>query len=249
MAIKIDSAKHVIHEKKLLSITKQFHSEIDQKLSNKEYGFFMKKDKAKWYYNKSRIGFYFDLFHCIKSNGIEFNAKRIMDFACGGGYLLRVIEENSSPQELHGIDYLPDAVEFANLILTKGQVMKGNILEPTNKIFDIIIATEVLEHVVDPDTIINNLWSNTSKKNGALIITVPDGRLDRLDALELNEKTGSYSGHINFWSPESFYYYINKIFYKVPELKSNLTAINVYHIPDRYNNYNNKVCAIILKAD
>jgi hypothetical protein len=37
---------------------------------------------------------------------------------------------------------------------------------------------------------------------------VPDGRVDSYSANEFNAELQSYGGHINFWSPESWRYFL-----------------------------------------
>lgn len=44
----------------------------------------------------------------------------------------------------------------------------------TNKKFDVIILTEVIEHIADPDTIISKVYS-LLKPNGILILSLPNG--------------------------------------------------------------------------
>ena len=62
--------------------------------------------------------------------------------------------------------------------------------------------------------------------NGKLIISVPDGRID------------TFSGHINFWSPESFKIFIEKTI--------NYTEMGMYVVQFHY--INNKNICIIKKS-
>lgn len=60
--------------------------------------------------------------------------------------------------------------------------------------------TEVLEHLVHPEAALRKL----AKVGRTLLLTVPDGRRDTTEAMQFNPEWGSYRGHVNFWSPESW---------------------------------------------
>ena len=134
-------------------------------------------------------------------------------------------------------DYLSDAVDFAKKINKKSQVQKKNIVEidPKNNKWDIIFATEDLEHMVDPESLNAKLLKLFSI-NGTLIITVADERKDQLEAFQYNEDNKFYVNHINFWSSESFGIFMNKLLGRKA-----ITGV----IEDRKSNLNNKLISII----
>jgi hypothetical protein len=68
----------------------------------------------------------------------------------------------------------------------------------------------VLEHTVDPEAVVRRLLDIVSA-TGTLILTVPDGREDHLPAKEYHSEFESYAGHINFWSLESWRYFLARI--------------------------------------
>ncbi|MHC4917529.1 MAG: class I SAM-dependent methyltransferase, partial [Planctomycetota bacterium] len=60
-----------------------------------------------------------------------------------------------------------------------------------------------MEHLVDPAAAVENLLGML-ESGGRLVLTVPDGREDSVPAGSGSIESGSFSGHIHFWSPESW---------------------------------------------
>ena len=95
----------------------------------------------------------------------------ICDFGCGNAGLIREIETKTSNQ-IWGYDLWPANVEDAHLKGNKDNVFyKDFIVESDIKYPDIAICTEVLEHLVDPDTFIKKLLDN---KVEYIIASSPD---------------------------------------------------------------------------
>jgi hypothetical protein len=96
----------------------------------------------------------------------------ICDFGCGNGGLIREIE-NKLPNKIWGYDLLPANVDDAH--------SKGNTRNISYKDFvtdevgleypDIAICTEVLEHLVDPDTFLKKLLNNNVQ---CIVASSPD---------------------------------------------------------------------------
>ena len=83
---------------------------------------------------------------------------------------------------------------------------------PYTGYFNIIFCSEVFEHMIAPDQSLTALIPLLAP-GGTLILTVPNGRNDQSSAGERRDDTRddtSYSGHINFWSPESWTFFLRK---------------------------------------
>jgi hypothetical protein len=78
----------------------------------------------------------------------------------------------------------------------------------------------VLEHLLYPGKALLNLVS-AIKPGGGLLITVPDGRKD------------TYSGHINFWSPESWQIFIQEGTEGLKVTTGNISGRNLYALISR----------------
>lgn len=95
----------------------------------------------------------------------------ICDFGCGNAGLIREIQSKVS-NKIWGYDLCPsnvkDAYEKGN---TDNVFYKDFVIEPDIQYPDIAICTEVLEHLVDPDTFIKKLLNNGVK---FIIASSPD---------------------------------------------------------------------------
>ena len=149
------------------------------------------------YLSNDRIIFYNELISLTVKQGIVFKNKAILDVGCGSGALLNEINKKYHDCDLTGIDLSRTAIEYAR------KKMPGILFEvkdifqsSTEKKYDIIFCTEVLEHLLNPALSSKKLL-NLMPDDGILILTVPNGRKD------------NFIGHINFWSPESWPLFLN----------------------------------------
>lgn len=194
--------------RKLLGLVREGELVIDPILENSKDRFdylFKNEGFLKGYLDKSRIEFYKELIQIIQNKNLFKNSNFIADFGCGTGHLLNFINKLYPEKELFGSDFSESAIQIAikNLPGCTFDVLDIYENKPDFSCkFDMIFFTEVLEHLIDPNLALINLL-NMLNINGVLIITVPDGRID------------TYRGHVNFWSPESWQFYIKSI------LKSN----------------------------
>lgn len=95
------------------------------------------------------------------------NSDKVLDFGCGGGFLLK----NIKCQEKTGVEINKVARDFCN------DVNNINCFEKIDEIqdntFDVIISNHCLEHVDSPIKILKQLY-NKLKKDGKIIIVVPN---------------------------------------------------------------------------
>ena len=111
----------------------------------------------------------------------------ILDFGCGGGFLLKNLEAKTKV----GIEINPIARDYCN------KELKIDCYESIEKIkdnsIDVIISNHALEHTSNPNEIIALLYKKL-KKNGTIIFVTPlDSFLYRYDKDDVNKHLFSFS--------------------------------------------------------
>src|SRR3989338_3443876 len=77
--------------------------------------------------------------------------RRILDVGCGDGVLLSLIGQG----RLYGVDPDPDSIDFAAAkIKAKLVRAKAEKLPFSNNFFDVVLATEIIEHLSQPERLI-----------------------------------------------------------------------------------------------
>ncbi|MGO3648237.1 methyltransferase domain-containing protein, partial [Agrococcus casei] len=127
----------------------------------------------------------------LKSHRVTLNKKKVMDAGVGPGYALAEVMKRYAPRSVHGIDYSEVAISSCRELMPEGQFTVGSLYEPLPESYDVVLCTEVLEHLDNPEAAVDRILESLSP-GGTAVFTVPDGRVDvsRL--------------HLNFWSPESW---------------------------------------------
>jgi 2-polyprenyl-3-methyl-5-hydroxy-6-metoxy-1,4-benzoquinol methylase len=102
--------------------------------------------------------------------------KRVLDVGCGAGSFGKVLKE-SGVQEVWGIEYSKDAASIASKKLDK--VIQGDIIDALSELpdgyFDVIVFNDVLEHLVDPYTVLSSL-KKVLNKQGMVVASIPNVR-------------------------------------------------------------------------
>ncbi|WKV12907.1 methyltransferase domain-containing protein [Marivirga harenae] len=100
----------------------------------------------------------------------------ILDVGCGNGIISLNLGELG--YNVHGIELSEDAIKiakdqnkFSNVIFEKAN---AETLKLEGKKYDVVICSEVLEHLNQPENLLEEL-RYLIKNNGALIVTVPNG--------------------------------------------------------------------------
>ena len=117
----------------------------------------------------------------------------IVDIGCGAGDLLAEIISRVPGVNIHGLDFSSKAIEAAKRKFLNGafkQFVIEKQLPYEDSLFDIVMCTDVLEHLEYPRFVINELL-RICKSGGYIFIVVPDGDVDQ------------FLGHYWFWNQES----------------------------------------------
>ncbi|MDQ3020503.1 MAG: class I SAM-dependent methyltransferase [Bacteroidota bacterium] len=175
----------------------EINSPIEHNTPKRMNEFFSDPGMLEQYLGDDRMKMYKEIVSIAQRHNINSNSKSVIDIGCGTGHLLYFFLKNYKPASVTGIDFSDSAIEVARKTIPEGNFFIHNLYEKLNKKFETILCTEVIEHLLDPDTALSNIMEMMSE-NSACLLTVPNGRLDQ------------YEGHINFWSPESWEVFIKK---------------------------------------
>lgn len=165
--------------------------------------------------SKEHQKFFTELITLLGQHNIGLDDKTVADVGCGIGNLLSHIGQRYSLTSSYGYDFSQAAVDFAMKRGLNSVFYQHDIYKDLGIKFDFIFCTEVLEHLLYPGKALSNVLSAV-KPGGGLLITVPDGRKD------------TYSGHINFWSPESWEIFIQEKAEGMKVTSGVITGRNLY---------------------
>lgn len=144
----------------------------------------------------------------------------ILDVGCGEGFTLKKLEDAGIGKELEGVDFLDTAIHLGRKQFPQFTFKQGNIyaLPYKDNSFDLLICSEVLEHLEHPDEALKELFRVTKKY---VLFSVPNEPWFMTSNF-LRGKNWSRMGndieHINHWTSFSFVKFI-KTEFKVRSLK------------------------------
>jgi glycosyltransferase involved in cell wall biosynthesis/2-polyprenyl-3-methyl-5-hydroxy-6-metoxy-1,4-benzoquinol methylase len=116
--------------------------------------------------------------HCLKTQNIS---PRVLDYGCAHGHYTMPMAKLFPKGDFVGIDISDRAVKAARKWAERDGVTNASFIQmfdgvlATQDKFDIIIAGEVLEHVIDPWALLES-FRQALKPGGCLIVTTPHGR-------------------------------------------------------------------------
>ena len=124
--------------------------------------------EAHRYASLPRINYVENLLSGVKSS-------LILDLGCGDGSIARRIGSIVSADEVFGADILREAVEKANSLGVKCfQIdLNKDVLPFDDEYFDLCIALELIEHLIDPDVFIKEV-KRVMKPNGIFLLSTPN---------------------------------------------------------------------------
>jgi ubiquinone/menaquinone biosynthesis C-methylase UbiE len=144
----------------------------------------------------------------------KLSPQSILDVGCGEGFTLEKLRENKIGKELMGIDFSKSAIEIGKKMHPSLTLKQGTIyhipLKPNS--FDLIICSEVLEHLKYPEKALQELVRVT-KKN--CIISVPNEPWFMLANLLRGKNLSRWGNdieHIQHWSKRGISAIVEKYF-------------------------------------
>lgn len=161
--------------------------------------------------------FYSQLLSLIK----PLKPESILDAGCGEGFSLNQLKENNIGKKLEGLEYSKISINLGKKVFPHLNIKKGSVynMPYKNSSFDLIVCTEVLEHLEDPKKGLLEIM-RVSKKY--IIFSVPNEPFFMLGNLLRGKnlkRFGNDEDHINHFTIYSFQKLLKKNGLKVRELK------------------------------
>lgn len=148
--------------------------------------------------------------------------KNILDVGCGEGFTLSELKQNNIKAEMEGVDSLNEAIELGNRTNPDLKLRKGDIynLNYKDNSFDVVLCTEVLEHLTDPKKALAELKRVTKRY---LILSVPNEPWFTIQRFLRGKNTlglGSHPEHIQWWTNSTFQEFVKSLDLKILNVKS-----------------------------
>ncbi len=144
----------------------------------------------------------------------------LVDVGCGEGHLTNILQiEFGKNCSIDAFEYESDTVKRANKLYPKLNIRQGDIRTlVVNKEHDVLIASEVLEHIPDVENGITHCKS-LAKVCVFSVPNTPRFCLANIMRLKYLSSLGRPPGHIHLWSSDSFKGFLSKYFSSV-EIKT-----------------------------
>lgn len=136
----------------------------------------------------------------------------ILDIGCGEGFMLSRLYEEKIGSHLEGIDSLKTAIDIGKKIHPQLTLKQGSIYDLPYKdnSFDLVLCTEVLEHLENPTKARKEL---VRVAKTYLLLSVPNEPIFRLSNFLRGKNLSRWGNdieHINHWSSRGFVQFVTK---------------------------------------
>src|SRR4030042_13109 len=100
------------------------------------------------------------------------DSKNILDLGCGYGQILQAIKEEYPKKNLTGVEISPVRIDFLNKKIPNCKFLCKDVCDTKlkDKSFDLIISTQVIEHLEDDKELVNEML-RLCKKKGYIYVT------------------------------------------------------------------------------
>jgi 2-polyprenyl-3-methyl-5-hydroxy-6-metoxy-1,4-benzoquinol methylase len=136
----------------------------------------------------------------------------ILDVGAGEGFTLARLSLEKIGKKLEGIEYLEEAIELGKTLHPKMVIKQGTIyqLPYRDNSFDLVISTEVLEHLDSPEKGLQELI-RVSKKY--VLVSVPNEpwfTIQRFIRGKNILKLGDHPEHLHHWTSKGFREFVER---------------------------------------
>jgi len=184
----------------------------------------LKSKHAKYYTANpisGRLVKYF--FRNITELYLSVEAESVFDGGCGEGFILNTLNKARPVRSCYALDLDINEVKDASVNLPFCDVRQGSLYEIPFKddSFDLVICSEVLEHLEDPGRGLHELHRVSRKYVILSVPREPVWRILNIVRFTYWPEFGNTPGHLNHWTRYSFVKFVKKYF-NILEIRSPL---------------------------
>ena len=137
-----------------------------------------------------------------------YQSSRVLDFGCGEALFWKEMRSRGVQMaDLTGIDLREDALSTAKMEFPEHEFIETDLLQfETKEGYDLVIASQVLEHLPEPEKFLTKLVELPGT-SGRLLLTVPWEPFFMLSNLARGRdvfRLGNHPEHINRWGKRAF---------------------------------------------
>ena len=153
-----------------------------------------------------------NFFRHLKNLTVSRKVDSILDAGCGEGFTLNRLKEKGIGRRWEGLEYSEAAIELGKKVYPDIKIIHGSVYELPYKdnSFDLVLCTEVLEHLEEPAKALKELVRVSNKY---LVISVPNEPFFMLAQLIRGKnwsRLGNDIEHINHWTMFGFPKFVKK---------------------------------------
>jgi 2-polyprenyl-3-methyl-5-hydroxy-6-metoxy-1,4-benzoquinol methylase len=161
--------------------------------------------------------FFSSLIEIIKPLG----AQTILDAGCGEGFTINKLINNDIGKRIEGIEFSKDAISFGKKLFPDLNIKQGSVYELPygDRSIDLVICTEVLEHLEHPEKAVKEMLRVTKRY---LVLSVPNEPFFMLSNFLRGKnisRLGNDPGHINHWNPFSLKIFLERESFAIKKIK------------------------------
>lgn len=136
----------------------------------------------------------------------------LLDVGCGEGFTLDKFMQAQVAKKYAGIEYVDAAISLGKKLHPNVPITKGDIYKLPYKAntFDVVLCSEVLEHLDRPDEALRELQRVTKQY---LVLSVPNEPLFTIQRILRGKNVlgfGAHPEHIQHWSTHQFKEFVAK---------------------------------------
>jgi ubiquinone/menaquinone biosynthesis C-methylase UbiE len=161
--------------------------------------------------------FYSDLYSLI----VNLRVKKMLDVGCGEGFVTNFVKNANKSIRIDGLDVDRKKIMYAKKRFSQINFKVGSVysIPKPDSSYDLVVATEVLEHLSDPPRAIKEMKRVSSKYLLFSVPRQPHFRIASILRLRYLERWGEHPEHLHSWTRNELESFLSK-FVKVRKIKN-----------------------------